>query len=109
MRESGFTLIELIVIIVLIGILSSVALVKYRNLTQQVSRDADIANSKAIQSAILIHYSKKISANPGYSVADAVAEYGKAADLFFQDGQIPKKANGSNFSVSYVNGELVIQ
>lgn len=109
MNENGFTLIELIVVVVIIGILTTVAMVKYQDITKQVSEDAETANAKAIQVAVVLYFSKELSLNPGYKLSDAVDAYNADPAEFFHNQLIPKKKNGSLFSVSWQNEEIIIQ
>ena len=108
MNENGFTLIELIVVVVIVGILTTVGMVKYQDITQQVSEDAEDANAKAIQVAILVYFSNELSSDKGYKLSDAVDAYNLNPAQFFHDEIIPKKKDGSLFSVSCQNDEIII-
>lgn len=55
-EESGLTLIELMVVIVIIGVLSSVSIPKYTNVIDRAKINADIATGSAIKSAIDRYY-----------------------------------------------------
>ena len=109
MKESGFTLFELIVVIVLIGILSTVGIIKYRDLKSYTAEETNTANAKAIEAAIIIYYSRQITKDTSYKLAAAVKAYNSNPGQFFNDRQVPHKSNGSHFSVSYTNGNLIVR
>ena len=108
MKESGFTLIELIIVIVILGIISSIGIIKYVDMNAQTADVTRLANAKAIESAILIFFTTQVTLDSHYTVSDAVDAYNTNPAGFFQDGQIPLKADGSSFSVSYQNGEIIV-
>jgi len=117
MNKKGFTLIELVMVIVIIGILAAIAIPRFVSLRRDANKAACDGNLSAIRSALSAYYAKA-SISPGWAGADR-AQSGfpktlhatKFVGCFFSTSTLPKcptTGNSSWFDGTYVStsGEI---
>lgn len=81
--ESGFTLIELVIVIVILGILASVAIPKYEDMREQARAATLKGQVGSIRSALSIQYARTaLTSAPAFPVLNGT---------IFADGNVPKE------------------
>ena len=87
--EGGFTLIELVIVIVILGILAAVAIPKYEDMREQARVATIKGQLGSIRSAIAIQYARNaLNGNATFPTLDGT---------IFADGRVPKEpVNNSN-------------
>ena len=95
MNKKGFTLIELVMVIVILGILSAIAIPKFVDLTVEAKIAATQSGLGAVRSVIAIEYAK--------SATSGTADFPSAitTDLF-ADERVPENKLNSSTSVGAV-------
>lgn len=87
--ESGFTLIELVIVIVIMGILAAVAIPKYEDMREQARVATVKGQLGSIRSAVAIQYAR--------NALNGSAVFPSLDGTIFADGRVPKEpVNGSS-------------
>ncbi|MFC1666760.1 prepilin-type N-terminal cleavage/methylation domain-containing protein [Candidatus Omnitrophota bacterium] len=94
-KEAGFTLIELVMVIVILGILSAIAIPKFVDLTTEAEISATKSGLGALRSVIAIDYAK--SATSG-----TVAFPSAITTDLFADERVPENKFNNSTSVGAV-------
>ena len=82
-NERGFTLIELVIVIVILGILAAVAIPKYEDMQEQARSSTLKGQVGSIRSAVAIQYGRNaLAGSATFPVLDGT---------IFADGQVPKE------------------
>lgn len=96
--EKGFTLIELIVVIAVLGVLATLVIPKVVNIKDEAKGKVDAANEKIIRNAL-----ERYNATEG-SYPSTTDGLNKLVTENYLD-EIPKKSDDSEWEYTFTNGE----
>ncbi len=99
-NQSGFTLMELVTVIVILGILAAVAIPKYFDLTDQAEAGACKSNQGSIEAAASLYYAKSALVGGPATFPTALANM----DSLFASGHVPTCPSGGTYSYSSTTG-----
>ena len=94
--ESGFTLIELVIVIVILGILAAVAIPKYEDMREQARVATVKGQLGSIRSAIAIQYAR--------NALNGTATFPTLDGTIFADGRVPKEPINNSMAVKTTAG-----
>ncbi|HLQ66208.1 MAG TPA: prepilin-type N-terminal cleavage/methylation domain-containing protein [Candidatus Limnocylindrales bacterium] len=94
--ESGFTLIELVIVIVILGILAAVAIPKYEDMREQARVATVKGQLGSIRSAVAIQYAR--------NALNGSATFPTLDGTIFGDGRVPKEPINNSSAVKTTPG-----
>jgi len=96
LNDHGFTLIELVIVIVILGILAAVAIPKYEDMQEQARVATLKGQVGSIRSAVAIQYARSaMNGSAAFPVLDGT---------IFADGNVPKEPIDNSSAVKTTAG-----
>jgi MSHA pilin protein MshA len=101
MNSKGFTLIELVVVIVILGILAAVAIPRYIDFAGDANEAVAEANVGAIRTAVAMAYAENALNGNAVFPSDITGN-------LFNDGQVPEFPDGYGYSYNSTTGVVTL-
>lgn len=103
-NEKGFTLIELITVIVILGILAAVAIPKFVDMSGQAKAAQCKANQAAIESAAALAYAQ--NAANGNAAFPSWTDFTTSPANYFANGTVPTCPAGGTYTYTQATGTV---
>ena len=102
-KRKGFTLIEMVIVITIIGILSSIAVTKYSSIQENAKKNADYATAANLATAAMI------SINDGKNSETDIQPDGLVKNEYIQYEPKSKSLKGEPFVVEAVGDSVTVK
>ncbi len=103
-NEKGFTLIELITVIVILGILAAIAVPKFIDMSGHAKASQCKANQAAIESAAALAYAQ--NAASGNAAFPAWSDFTDHPENYFATGTVPTCPSGGTYTYTQTTGTV---
>ena len=100
-RRSAFTLIELVVVIVILGILAAVAIPKYIDLSDKAKEASCKAQRGTVASAAAMYYASKAAAGTTVTFPSTYND-----STLYGGGEVPSCPSGGTWTYSSTTGRV---
>jgi len=105
-RESGFTIVELLVVIIVIGILAAITIVSYNGITAKANTVKAVAAAQAVGSAADIYYAENSSYPTTWAMLTNLTSVKLPSNITFVVGTVaaaPPTTGNINLTFSFCN------